>query len=448
MTEPAERSERGDNAHDERPRPTPTIELTATEIPGQEKAAKAGEQMAGTAAGAAGGAKASAAETPTGRARAASSSAPPRAKPRNRAWPIVTAGIAGVCIVIVAGALWLSRANQQNDRTAALASHLARVQAELGTLAARPQFSAQDAQRTDDLAARLAAAEEKLQALADDAKRTASSAQPQQQEASTSRLAALEQTLAPSGDFAARVGRLEAAVADAPTDPASAERLRATEKNLQSLDARTNEFARRLAAIEARLSDTATRAKVNEERSVENQASAGIDEAARFAVLADALAVKVDRGQAFAAEFLAIKPFVAQQSVLEPLAPMAQTGVPSAATLSRELVALVPAIAAAIGPRDDSLIDRLQATAERLVRVRPINAEAGDDPRNVLARIEAKARQNDIDGALAELSRLPEQARAPAMEWIRKAEARRAAIDASRRISTASMNALGKPASQ
>ena len=132
--------------------------------------------------------------------------------------------------------------------------------------------------------------------------------------------------------------------------------------------------------------------------------------------------------------------------MLAPLAPFAAAGVPSAAVLARELGALAPALRETTGggARETGVFDRLAANAERLVRVRPLEGAAGSDPAAVVTRIEAKAREADIAGALAELAALPPEQRAPAQAWIAKAQARTAALAASRRLAAASLAGLGK----
>ena len=53
------------------------------------------------------------------------------------------------------------------------------------------------------------------------------------------------------------------------------------------------------------------------------------------------------------------------------------------------------------------IVWRLQANAEKLVRIRPIEETSGNDPLAIVARIEIRAAQADIAGALAELAKLP-----------------------------------------
>jgi hypothetical protein len=93
---------------------------------------------------------------------------------------------------------------------------------------------------------------------------------------------------------------------------------------------------------------------------------------------------------------------------------------------------------------DSGFLGRIQASAERLVRVRRIENATGDDPTAVLARLEQRAKDADLPGALAELAKLPAAAQAPAQGWIAKAQARIAALDASRRFAADSLAALGK----
>ena len=98
-------------------------------------------------------------------------------------------------------------------------------------------------------------------------------------------------------------------------------------------------------------------------------------------------------------------------------------------------------------PQQGTFLERLQSNAAKIVRVRPAGDVAGDDPASVSARIETRADHADIRGALAELAKLPADARAPAAAWIKKAEARNAALAAARTVSQAALGALAKSGS-
>ena len=86
----------------------------------------------------------------------------------------------------------------------------------------------------------------------------------------------------------------------------------------------------------------------------------------------------------------------------------------------------------------------MQANAEKLVRIRPVNAPAGDETSAVLARLDIDVAHADINGALADLGKLGDKARAPAQDWIARARARQAAIAAADELVVASARALGK----
>jgi hypothetical protein len=174
--------------------------------------------------------------------------------------------------------------------------------------------------------------------------------------------------------------------------------------------------------------------------------AAGGDRPLRAAVAAQALRSAVERGDPFAAELSAAKAFAAEPQTLAPLEPFAASGLPNASALARQLSELAPAMLKAIAapPSTGGFIDRLQANAEKLVRIRPIDETPGDDPAAVISRAQAKAARSDLAGAVAELKALPANVRAPADDWIKKVEARNAAADASRRLVTDALAALGK----
>jgi hypothetical protein len=125
----------------------------------------------------------------------------------------------------------------------------------------------------------------------------------------------------------------------------------------------------------------------------------------------------------------------------------------STAVLVREFTALVPALDRATEPptSDTSLWAALESRARRLVRITPIDAAgqpAGNDPSALIARLKADVARGDIDGALAEIAKLPDEARALAQAWADKAAARQAALVESRRIAAEALTALTRPESR
>jgi len=285
----------------------------------------------------------------------------------------------------------------------------------------------------------------------------------------------------------ARVGKIEEDIAKLPSaDKAVAERLSAADNAMKSLGAALTALNRRSDDATATVKQALVRAEAAEKAVRELQASvqnvgkvaavapaaldavqqrlaaleqsaqaahaeiartASIDTAARLALSAAALRAAVESGAPYADALAQAKLLGADAAALAPLQAFAASGVPGDRALARELSGLMPALvkAAGAGAAPAGFLERLQANAGQLVRVRPLDAPAGDDPAAVLARLEVDAANADIDGALADLGKLPEPARKPAQAWIAKAKSRQAALAAARDFAAAAARALGKP---
>jgi hypothetical protein len=254
-------------------------------------------------------------------------------------------------------------------------------------------------------------------------------------------------------DIAARLARLESAQAAprAPvTDPVVLGRLNAAENATKSLADNAAAMSRRAEATDAALRETNSRidkltATLTDVQTTARSAAAGSDRASRLAVAASALRNAVEHGDPFTAELAIVKPLAPDPNAVAVLEPFAVSGVPGNATLGQELAAIVRPMLRASGEpvRDGGFLDRLQANAEKLVRIRPVGEEArGDDRTAILARVEQRAAQGNISGALTELAKLPADALAPMQGWIAKAEARNRALDASRRLAADAVAAL------
>jgi hypothetical protein len=135
----------------------------------------------------------------------------------------------------------------------------------------------------------------------------------------------------------------------------------------------------------------------------------------------------------------------ADEKALAPLELFVATGVPTAAVLAQELRALLPAMLKGSGAQapDGGFLERLQANAGKLVRIRPVDAPPGDDASAVLARLEIEAAHADIAGALSDLGKLPEAVRAPAQAWIKKASDRQAGLAAAHALAVDTARLLG-----
>jgi hypothetical protein len=254
-------------------------------------------------------------------------------------------------------------------------------------------------------------------------------------------------------DLAARLAKLESAQAAprAPvTDPVVLGRINAAENATKSLADNAAAGSRRAEAADAALREINSRidkltAALAEVQITARAAAAGSDRASRLAVVASALRNAVEHGDPFTAELAIVKPLAPDANVIALLEPFAATGVPGNAALGQELAAIVRPMLRASDrtPSDAGFLDRLQANAQKLVRVRPVDEEArGDDRGAILARIEQRASQGNIAGALTELNKLPADARPALQPWAAKADARNRALDASRRLAADAVAAL------
>ena len=167
----------------------------------------------------------------------------------------------------------------------------------------------------------------------------------------------------------------------------------------------------------------------------------------RRVAAATALDSSVRQGEPYAQALAAARAASDNPDVLKPLDPFAAAGVPSASALCRELLALLPKLApkpeAAAVP--SGMLERLQQSALRLVRVQRVDAAASGNSA-ILSRATSAAQRNDVDEARGELKQLSAADRAPVQGWIDKADARDAALAAARQFASETIAALSKPA--
>jgi hypothetical protein len=280
-------------------------------------------------------------------------------------------------------------------------------------------------------------------------------------------------------DIMAQLARTEARIAALPKvaiDPALAARLTSVEQAVQASQSAQQSGAQTLQALRRQLE--AMMASLDEIKSTPRAAAPAVDfaplnqrigelEQSIRALAQDtaqrkepaALDAAVGRmlvAQQLDAATRAGTPFVPQlnaakasgdAAMLAVLEPFAATGLPDDATLARELVALLPQLepkpveqAASTG-----LIDRLEASAARLVRIKPVGESAANDTGGVVSRIATAARRNDVTAARRELDRLDVSQRAPAEAWIKRIDARDAARKATSDFVVQSLAALPKP---
>ena len=377
----------------------PTIDLTATEVDA-EKPAAAQEPS----------------QEPATEPAAAD-------RPRSRVKTTIAGAVLGAIAVMAIGAgLWFGgyvppgllpvSPSAQPPNSAAIAEISARLNKIEGAIATQQQQPVLPPQPDPALASRLAAAEAATKSLSDS-------------------LAALTHRV---DDAAAAAQNALAQAKSASTAADAAKSAAQPDVTRSDLDA----LAARIAPLESAVKTLAD--------DIKHETATADDRAARLTVAAEALRAAVERGAPYQAELAAAKSLGADQSATAPLDAFAGAGVPSARTLAHELASLTPALQQAAEPAssNSSFLGRLENNARHLVEITPVDAPPGDDPASVVTRISVDAAHADIAAALTDIAKLPDAAKAVAAAWVAKAQARDAAIAASRKLAADALAALSK----
>lgn len=392
----------------------PTIELKATEVPEPAAAADAGASPGDAA--------------PAQNSGPAESAPPPSGGAGRLLLHALSAIVGAVAAVAIIAALWFGGIVSLHRPTAPVSATASQTRAPDGG---------------QDLSARLDKIEHALQARPD-------------RQALTERVAAAEAQTKAIRDLLATLNRRlddvagmsESATKQAAAAQSTAQAAKTASDNASQASQHNvgkgdlDALADRVAALENTvkgLADAASR-----------PVTSGNDRAARLTVAAEALRAAIARGTPYQAELAALQALGVPPNLTAPLEPFAASGVPTAAALAHELAGLVPALQRAVAPAPETttFLGRLAANARHLVRITPAQAPAGNAPSAVIARIEADASRTDIGAAKADVAALPDSAKPVVAGWLEKADARQAALDASRQIAVAALAALSKPVSQ
>jgi hypothetical protein len=276
-------------------------------------------------------------------------------------------------------------------------------------------------------------------------------------DALTSRVGAVEARTAKSGAsapdpaVAARIDALEKSVAALRGEMASAhaqsDKLAAAVDDLKSAP-RESASSTDLGPINDRLAQLERVDRAQSAEIAQATAKPADDPPLRRIVAAALLDVLVRSGDPYPAALAAAKALAPDPAVLKPLDPFAESGVPTAAMLSRELLTLVPKLQPPVEETSTAgagVVERLQAGAVKLMRIERTDA-VGNDRGAIVSRVTAAALRNDSNEARHELNTLAPADRAAAQSWIDKADARDAALAASRQFAADAMTALAKPA--
>ncbi len=238
-----------------------------------------------------------------------------------------------------------------------------------------------------------------------------------------------------------RLAEIEQVVANLPkagngdTDAISAELTSVSEQVASlgtALDNLTAGMQQKFAEIDSSLASLGER--------LEEQAN---EPGVALAIAASALKAAIDRGQPFANELETFARLAPDAPEIDALRGYAATGVPTAAAIAGETDVVAQRIIAATRPDNANagLLDRLWASAESLITVRPIGAVEGEDVPAIVARMEAAINNGDYGAAVAEYETLPDDAKAAGADFITKVKARQAADELVSKVLAAALRA-------
>ncbi len=464
-------------------RPYATIDATATEIEGRDRAS------------AAVGAKAAASAASEGKSQAkpeAEASGPPRwstgfggafrarmaamhetLKSPWRPPPLLTHLAAGaVGALVILAALQLLTAEHAPTRPVAV-NDLARRLSDLeGVLGLRPGAGLRA--KVEEMARSMGALGETQARLARETKAldTKVASGPEIPQELTARLAKLEEALGaaspddparPSPQVAAlanKVGVLENAQREA--SEAAKSGVGRFDGELSAVRTEAGRLAQRLDGIkgevEERLQGVAKAADVSAlatklaalERDLqgflkgEADRSAGAQQVVLALELAN-LKRAIDRGEPYAAEVAQAKKVGGPAVNFSALERYALEGVPTAPELAKAFRRTANAMLdAEAEPADASLLDRLLAGARGIVRVRKAGHAADDaSVEAVVGRMEAALKDGRLAEVLANAKKLPPKAALASEDWVRKVEARHAVDQAMADVESGLKSSLG-----
>ncbi len=232
-----------------------------------------------------------------------------------------------------------------------------------------------------------------------------------------------------AAQLASRLDALEAAVAALRQDGGGAAqddlaqltgRIDTIEKAVNAAGAQTVDAEGRIAVLEKSLADIAAK--------VEAQAD---QPRIALAIAAAALKAAVDRGGPFASEVETFAAVAPNSPELADLRAMAKDGVPSRADLLAAAPDAAIAMIAAARTVDENagFFERLLASAESLIKVRPVGVVEGEGVDAVVARMEAALKAGDLAKALSEYETLPEGPKAAGAAFAERIRLRQKAED-------------------
>ena len=159
------------------------------------------------------------------------------------------------------------------------------------------------------------------------------------------------------------------------------------------------------------------------------------------------LSAAVGAGRPYATELDTLKALSPNSDDLGVLPAHAATGIPTLPELVRAFATARDAalvVETPPPPADASLLDRLLASLNGLVKIRRVDAAApGDGTSAALARAEAQLGQGNLEGAIKEVEALDGAPRVPFSTWLEQARARAGAAGSLKRLEGLLLVGLG-----
>ena len=344
--------------------------------------------------------------------RAASESV--AAPPRRTASQAVLTGIGIIVVGLLGAGVYALYNPPADERLVALQQDVAALKQQVAALP-----------RTDlaPLDARVAALSQSLDSL----KTVAAKATGATQAASEAKAA-----VAPLDD---RIAALDKTVAGLSDKVAALPRV-----DLAPLDDKLAALDKRVMPLETYFNAPKTGAQVTEAR---QNGSAAETRAAPLAILADGALAAIAAGRPFEPEVAALHRLGVDDATLKPLAAVAGTGAATQADLLSGFKTVQDQVVVAAAPvSTGTMLDRMMANAQSLVKVSRSGAAPGEDAGALASRIEASLQRGDLAAASADWAALPAASKARSTDWAAKLDARLAAEAAARSIETGAVAAL------
>lgn len=145
-----------------------------------------------------------------------------------------------------------------------------------------------------------------------------------------------------------------------------------------------------------------------------------------LAIAAAALKSAIDRGLPFMSELETYAAVAPEAPEIEALRELAASGVPTRSDIATGMPEAANAMIAAANTvdADAGFFERLLASAQSLIKVRPIGMVEGETVAAIVARMEVAVNTNDLARAIAEFETLPETAKSAGQEFVAGMRAR------------------------